>query len=196
MHFHFTHEISIEGRPGALALDLPESCCNCGATESISWVNATLVRTTFVPFPVMFGSEITLPIRLPSCPQCTRTMNRLAPTLMGLALLTILVFLVAVFPSWPIAGMFVETLPKRLELTLWIAIGLTAVWPVLWYGGVRRPRNGQTTAFQPIRLVGVRRRWMSGDIRQVTLKLTNDAYRANFIERNPELLRADVVRVR
>ena len=115
MHFHFTHEISIEGRPGALALDLPESCCNCGATESISWVNATLVRTTFVPFPVMFGSEITLPIRLPSCPQCTRTMNRLAPTLMGLALLTILVFLVAVFPSWPIAGMFVETLPNRLE---------------------------------------------------------------------------------
>ena len=37
---------------------------------------------------------------------------------------------------------------------------------------------------------------MSGDIRQVTLEFTNDAYRAGFMERNPELLRANVVRVR
>ncbi|MDI1480680.1 hypothetical protein [Polyangium sp. y55x31] len=123
-------------------------------------------------------------------------MNRLAPTLMSLALLTFLVFLVALFPSWPIAGMFVETGPKRIELTLWISISLTALWPLLWYGAIRRPRNGQTTAFQPIRLVGVRRRWMSGDIRHVILEFTNDAYRANFVERNPALLRAGVVRVK
>ncbi|MRG96681.1 hypothetical protein [Polyangium spumosum] len=123
-------------------------------------------------------------------------MNRLAPTLVGLALLTFLVFLVAVFPIWPIAGMFVETGPERIELTLWITIGLTALWPMLWYGAIRRPRNGQTTAFQPIRLVGVRRRWRSGDIRHVTLAFTNDACRANFVERNPALLRAGVVRVR
>ncbi|TKC94662.1 hypothetical protein [Polyangium fumosum] len=196
MHFHFTHEISIEGRPGGLALDLPESCCNCGATETISWVDTTLVRTTFVPFPIMIGSEITLPIRLPSCPQCTRTINRLAPTLTGFALLTLLVLLVALFPGWALAGLFVETGPKRFELTLCLAPALVVAWQVLWYGGVRRPRKGQTTAYQPVRLVGVRRRWMSGDIRQFTLKFTNDAYRASFLERNPELLRAKVVRVK
>ncbi|HVK67759.1 MAG TPA: hypothetical protein VM694_25040 [Polyangium sp.] len=115
MHFHFTHEISIEGRPGGLAFDLPESCCNCGATESISWVDTTLVNTTFIPFPIMIGSEITLPIRLPSCPQCTRTIDRLAPTLTGFALLTLLVLLVALFPGWALAGLFVETGPERIS---------------------------------------------------------------------------------
>lgn len=196
MDFHFTDDVSIAGRPGGLALDFPELCCNCGASENILWIETKVVRTILVPVPLIVGIELSLPVRLPSCSQCIPTMTRGAPTLTSLALLTILLFLLASFPSWFLAGFFVATGPQRFESTLDIALVLAMIFQALWFGFFRRPRNGQSTAFQPVRLVGVRRRWLTGEIKQITLKFTNDMYRARFVESNSDLLRENVVRVK
>lgn len=195
MYFQFKEEVSIEGRPGGFALDFPDCCCNCGSIESISWIDTALVRTMFIPIPVMAGSELRWPVRLPSCPQCIATMHRIAPTLTGLILLTILLFLLASFPSWFIAGIFVETGPQRFESTLGIALVVTAIVHGSWWGVIRRPRNDQSTAFQPVRLAGVKRRWFIGNIRQIKLAFTNDTYRARFVESNAGLIREKVLRV-
>lgn len=194
-YLHITDKVSIAGYPDGLGLRFPELCCNCGASENVSWIETALFRTILIPTSIMVGFELTLPVRLPSCPFCIPTMSRNAPTLTGLTLLFVMPFLVASFPSWFIAGFFLDAGPRRFDWMLGIALVLATSILVLWFGVLRSPRRGQSTAFQPVRLVGVRRRWFIGEIKQITLNFTNEAYRYQFVERNPELLTNNVVRI-
>lgn len=166
-------------------LRLPQYfCCNCGEAEEIRSL-ATPLRMTRI---MGLGSALALQLDLPYCRRCansaTRTPVRLATKVLVAGLLSVS------------AGVVAMITPLTDVLGVW-AFYLTAV-PVfsIVFGcyALQKARGKQTSYYQPVRLVQVKRE-SSGKVAAVTLSFTHARYARAFASANAEAIARGVLSV-
>lgn len=157
-------------------------CCNCGREDNLA---VRVQDTRLTRFLLFGGSEYTFSLPLTFCGACARSAARRPVTLLhGLLVLMLVFFLMLALVL--VAGMALES-AWLLEQGPMICGALAVVAVVAWYGS-RRPRYPQSTFYQPVRVTGVKAKFVSGRTRGLRLAFTNASYRRKF-----ELLNADEI---
>ena len=174
-----------------LTLRLPsEACCNCGTHENLSIVTQDTKLTRFMGGG---GSEYTFKLDLPFCGGCAKSAKRRPVSLLHRFLVLVLMFFGALA--------LVLAVGMALESTWWLgnaaqlsaAAALVAV--VLWYAR-QRPKDSQTSYYQPVRVVRLRQEFLSGKVKGIGFAMTNDHFARAFRSLNSEMIDSGLVEVR
>jgi len=170
-------------------LGFPSSfCCNCGATECTSEVQDTRVSRFFG-----FGrTDTVFKLTVPVCAGCRRSIRRRPANFFSR--LSVLVLITGViFGICLVAG-------STVALPLWIgyfyggSVVLGVVLTFLFYR-LRRPKEPQTSFYQPVRIRNVRLQFSGlmdgeGQVGFMKLAFTNPDYLSAFTDANQEAIKA------
>ena len=159
-----------------------EFCCNCASTDRVGTVDSELKLTRFLG---LGGSEYTFRWRLPYCPACEATAARTPVNRLHIGL-AIAAGTMALF----LAATVVQLALDRNLLggnDFWVALALSSLLVGGFYAS-RRPRDGQTSYYQPIRIRKLRQKFASGEVTGMVLGFTNSSYMRRFQELNAESL--------
>jgi hypothetical protein len=171
------------------AFVFPQSlCCNCGTTSGI----ATRQQNTKVTrYFMLAGTELTFELPLPVCVGCAKTLKRRVPTLFHKVLVLCMViaalFLLLIMA---LSGVAKASFIADHLFAVSVILGLLAVVVFYW---LRRPSGQQTSFYQPVRIVGLDREFVSGAIRKIQFGFTNPVYLREFSKANTQALRAGFV---
>lgn len=160
-----------------------EMCANCGARDQPLLIIDTTLRWTL--YLGVFGTERRVRLPLPYCDRCAHTAERRPMGLGGRALVCLLLWILGIMAAPSVPG--IRALGVQLVLVIDAALAAAIVWA--WAAFASRPGEGQTSAYQPVRLRDFGR----------ILAFTNGDYAARFVAENPRvatLLHADVPQVR
>jgi len=176
-------ESRLEIRNTAGEIEIPnEICCNCARTERVGSVESELKLTRYFG---LGGSEYTFRWDLPYCPECEVTASRNPVNKLHIALViglcTVSLFLVAIIGQMAMD----ESLLGGNDF--WLALGVSIVLVGGFYAS-RKPQGGQTSYYQPIRILKLRQTFTSGEVTGIVLGFTNGSYMRRFREVNLRLL--------
>lgn len=167
-----------------------EMCCNCGATQDIVKLEQDTRVTRYMVFG---GSEITLKLPLPVCPRCVSTMERRPVTVLHVFLILLLAYFLSL-GALLITGLAMDSEPL-LDWTPWLSLGIAAICVALRYGR-RKPEPGQTSFYQPVRILKVRQEFVSGTVIGISFGFTNLAYSRTFVQRNHVAIQRGLIAVK
>ncbi len=160
-----------------------EICCNCAGRDRVVPVPSELTLTRFLG---LGGSEYTFRWRLPYCTGCRPSAVRKPVGKLHVGLM---------IGVWTF-GLFLAVVGVQIALErslfggedFWVSLGLGALIVCAWYGS-RRPRNGQTSYYQPVRIRKLRQKFTSGEVTAIVIGFTNPQYMQRFRERNAATVR-------
>lgn len=185
--------IPLPSRPLALdpaaAYDLPqEVCCNCGVGANLSTISQD---TRLTRYWLAGGSERTLRLDLPFCADCAVTATRRPLGALHVFLVAVLAYSV-VFGAGLVLGLVGDS-QQVLEQTPWVSLLAAPFLTALFYAG-RRRRAGQSSWYQPVRLLDLSER--RGTIVGIRLGFTSPIYARAFRARNDRGIATGAVVVR
>ncbi len=167
--------VEITGDP-TMPADL---CCNCGRSDDLVHPTVSLRLTRFM---LIGGPEWSLPVTLPFCSACSETAQRPAPSratyVWAWLLWTWLVFMACL-----LAAMWAE---KRVTLFITPALaaaGVIAAAALFAFYSGRKPKAGQSSYYQPVRLLHLRQKLL-GQTTGMVLGFTNAAFATRFVSLN------------
>ena len=155
-----------------------ELCCNCATTDRVETLESELKLTRYLG---MGGSEYTFTWGHPYCLACRSTATRIPVNTLHILLVvgmcTTALFLIAV------AGQL--ALEKSLfgGHDFWVAL-LTSAVLVGGFYAARKPRDGQTSYYQPVRIRKLRQKFTTGEVTGIVLGFTSRPYMRRFQEAN------------
>ena len=169
------------------ALQIPEEiCCNCGRPRDLSIVPTPLKKTRYM---LLGGSELTITLGFPYCPDCAATASKHAIGAFGKLLISFVLFgalmLGVIFVPFNLAAI----LPGAM---LPLTVFSIAVAPTLGYFHMRRPRPPRTSADQPVSLRGVKQLF-AGDVVGLRLAFSNPKYKQRFDASNQPQISSGVL---
>ena len=143
-------------------------CCNCGSTNGLSPVPTKLNKSRYM---VLAGTEITVTINFPYCPDCVKTARRRPVGLASKLLMAVLLFVVAL-TVWSFStASITQAVPAGMVLS---ALAVLSLGGVLGFYSLRKPKGKQSSYYQPVRLKKVRQKF-TGGITGYVLAFTNNA---------------------
>jgi len=164
-------------------------CCNCGSTTGLSPVPTKLKKTRYM---VLAGTEITVTINFPYCPDCVKTAKRGPVGIASKLLMAVLLFVVAL-TVWSFSSSAItQAVPTGMVLPALIVLSLGVVFGIY---SLFKPKGKQTSYYQPVRLKKVRQKF-TGGITGYVLAFTNAAYERKFVSANQEAIAKNMVEVR
>jgi hypothetical protein len=158
-------------------------CCNCGIKSGLHIIEQDTRRTSYM---IAGGTETTFQLPLPYCDVCTPSASRRPKNVVHRILLFVLAFAVS-FAVLLLAGEFSvkgELLAKYLTpLALFFAaiVTLGIILP-------SRPKSGQTSYFQPVRIPTLKREFLSGTVTAIGFSFTNKDYAQAFKQANKDAI--------
>jgi hypothetical protein len=168
-----------------------EKCCNCGGTDSLKTIDQDTRVTRFF---FAGGSELTFKLPLPFCPACIKSAKRRPASLFKKFLVFVVVFGVLVL-ALTLVGEFVFPNKLSADHIIYISLGVSAVFTFAFYLS-RKPAGQQSSYYQPVRISGLKREFVSGVIKKMTFYFTNIAYAGDFTALNQELINANLIEVK
>jgi hypothetical protein len=169
--------LEITNRGGEIEIPA-EICCNCASSDRVDRVQSELKLTRYFG---MGGSEYTFKWALPYCPECKLTASRTPVDKLHIALMiglsTVALFLVSISLQ---AAMDKNLLGGN---DFWFALVVATLLVGSFYTS-RKPRGGQTSYYQPIRIRKLRQKFTSGEVTGIVLGFTNGSYMSQFQELN------------
>jgi hypothetical protein len=157
-----------------------DCCCNCGRPERSVRVIEQDTRLTRYWF--LIGVEYSAQFELPFCAECEKTSKRRPQTIIDQVVTT------ALFSAlWLFALLFIRT--GSPDALLPRSFAIATVLGVVMATGLfisRRPRRGQTSYCQPVRIRGIRRN--KGGLAEIDLGFSSDEYLARFKALNESLV--------
>ena len=178
--------------PGTEMIFPSQLCANCGTRENISMVDQDTRKTSYF---ILGGTELTFQFPVATCSACAKSLKRRPRTVIANALISIVAgfvgfaFLLIIAEMTPIG-------PGFLAGNLVSVGGVIAAAVFLALPLLQRPAAGQTSYFQPVRLVGLKRRFIDGRIECFKFRFTNSDYREAFISLNADAIENGLVEVR
>lgn len=168
-----------------IAFAFPEGLCsNCGTTQG---VQVRAQETTVVRYFLFAGTQVTLNLPVPACDGCSASLGR-KPSSPFSKLLAFGVFFMAFSLAILIAVTVGEmTLPVLPEHPFLLGAILSAAFLAAVYA-LKRPRPGQSSYYQPVRLLRLKRAFASGVVEGMRLGFTSEAYRTAFARLNAPVL--------
>ena len=167
--------VEIKGDP-TMPADL---CCNCGRGDDLVHPTISLKLTRFM---LIGGPEWSLPVTLPFCAQCTETSQRAAPSrsayFWAWFLWTWLVFIACVG-----GAMWAQRQVNPIITPALGMAGVLAAAALFAFYSRRKPREGQSSFYQPVRLLKLRQKSL-GEITGMVLGFTLPRYASRFSELN------------
>lgn len=173
-----------------LAFTFPkELCCNCGTREGIEVV---MQDTRLTKFFFGGGTEVIFTLPLPFCKRCKASSRRRPTTFIRWVLVFSLfwVFIVFAFTLIGIGTQAVWFMEHSMLMALFLAI--IAVIVLI---SIRRPRPGQTSYSQPLRITKLKRKFVSGEVTGITFWFSNSHYATEFNSLNGPVIASGVVEV-
>lgn len=158
-------------------------CCNCGSKGSLKTVEQDTRLTKFFGGA---GTESTFKFTLPFCERCEASSMRRPKTLFHRLMLFALTFAITATALVIVAG-FILDLKSIADNTVYISLGVS----LLIVGAQilrQRPGHGQSSYFQPVRIVKLKRKFVSGALTAIKLHLSNQEYKAVFGNYNYEAI--------
>lgn len=176
--------------PG-FSCNFPASLCpNCGAKDALTTV--VQKTRTVTSFFLVAGTELMLSFPLTVCRQCLPTLER-RPLgsvqkllITALSIASVAVFLLLGVTTSQIKSAFVQN-------HIWVvSVLFGGAVPAVWFG-LRRPRDPQTSFYQPVRIRALERKF-SGEIQSITLAFTNKEYLRTFSKLNSAAIKQGYLR--
>lgn len=181
--------VYVPGKATELPCQVPDgSCCNCGATQEISFVETPLKKTRYF---VLAGTELRFYLNFPYCSSCVRTADRFPVTfakkfLVAFGIFWALMLIVVLVPND--LGMFLP------GFYLPLVIGIVSLSLSFFLYSLRRIQPPQTSFYQPVTLKGLKQKF-SGDIVGITLKFSNALYADKFATLNRVLVSSGALEI-
>lgn len=178
-------------RSALYSVVFPEDiCCNCATNKHLKIVETDIRNTRYWGNG---GTESVFIFYLPFCPVCEASATRPAKTLFHRSLQLLLVFAVGASTLMLVGINF--DLPQVMAYLLPISAGLAVVTmaTVLFW---QRPRPGQSSYFQPVRILKAKRKMFTVKVVGLTLQFTNPDYRKRFCEMNRKSITEKVIQVK
>ncbi len=163
-------------------------CCNCGESSPLKQLETKL---RLMPLGGLAGAQITVPVPLPYCDNCRASSRRGRPNVLGIVAMTALLALI-VFTTWLfVAGELVDKFPIERVAAGAILLSITLV--VAFYA-TRRPRQPQTSYYQPVQLVKLSQKWPA-DITAMVLRFSHQPFARKFEAANQDAIAKGILRV-
>jgi hypothetical protein len=161
-------------------------CPNCGAKDALT--TAVQKTVTVTSFFLVAGTELTLPFPMTVCCRCLPTLERRPRGFVQKLFITALsIATVAVFLLFAVVTNQVKS--AFLQNHMWVvSILLGGAVPAVWFG-LRRPRDPQTSFYQPVRIRALKRAFVSGEIQSISLAFTNKEYMRAFSKLNSAVIK-------
>jgi hypothetical protein len=163
-------------------------CCNCGESGSVEQLETNL---RLMPLGGLAGAQITVPVPLPYCNKCKATARRGRPNVFGIVAMIALLALTMITAWFLAAGELVDKLP--LELAAAAATLLSIALVVAFYA-TRRPKQPQTSYYQPVRLVKLSQKWPA-DISAMVLYFSHQSFARKFEAANQDAIAKGILKV-
>ena len=158
-------------------------CCNCAAQDGVRVVVQDTRRTTYL---LAGGTETTFQLPLPFCPRCAASAKRRPKNAVHRFLLFALAF--ALWFGGLVALGLLDVLPRAFADHLAPLTALLALGTVAAAVFMSRPRAGQSSYFQPVRIPKLRQEFVSGAVTAIGFSFANPAYAKAFSQANKEAI--------
>lgn len=161
-------------------------CCNCGTEGQDVAVIAQDTKQT--KYFLAGGTELTIKLLLPFCPRCEPSSRRRPKSLLNWLLIFIAFLgaflLILVFTEHPVLGQH----PLSFS-TVFAALSIASI------SALMRPRPGQSSYFQPVRIRKLYQEFLSGDVKKIRFGFSQPRYATAFVNLNQESIKAGSVEV-
>jgi hypothetical protein len=138
------------------------------------------------------GSEYTFRLPLPFCQSCEVTAKRRPATFFHKGLVFGLLFAVGLL-AVTITGIATGWL-WPMEHPVLISMAFAAAVSFPWYSS-RRPEPGQSSYYQPVRLLKLRQKFLSGVITGVKFGFSNHLYAEHLVSVNHEAVSSGILEI-
>jgi hypothetical protein len=163
-------------------------CCNCGAGRPIEQLETKL---RLLPLGGLAGAQVTISVPLPYCGDCRATSRRGRPNVLGIIAVTVLLAMTMITAWFFLAGELVDKL--SLELAALSAAVVSMALVAAFYT-TRRPRQSQTSYYQPVRLMRLSQKWPA-DITAMVLRFSNHTFARKFEAANQDAIAKGILKV-
>lgn len=166
------------------------SCCNCGSRVGVRTIEQDTRRTRYL---FAGGTEVTFKLPLPFCQTCVPSSRRRPKSPVHWVLVALMLFGAAALGLIVLGDLVLHSAwvaANLLPLAAGIAVAMT-----LAMVAIARPKGTQTSYAQPVRIVTLRREFMSGAITGIGFAFTHAGYRKAFAAANTEAIRSGHVAV-
>ena len=159
-------------------------CANCGTREGVKVVDQDTRKTSYF---VLGGTELTFQFPVATCESCAKSLSRRPKNIISNALIS----MAAGFLGFALLLLIIELgnlefgfiSGNLVNLGGVIAAAVFVALPLL-----QRPAPGQSSWFQPVRLVGLKRRFVDGQIEGFKFRFTNSEYQQAFSRLNGDAI--------
>lgn len=162
-------------------------CANCGTTERVARIEQDTRVTRYL---LGGGTELTFALPIGLCGDCMDTSTKRPISVFGW-LIRFALF-ASILACLLIGVMMVADIPALADHTLWLAACGAVILVVLMMMR-KRPAPGQTSYFQPVRVTGTKRDFVSGTVRSIRFGFTNPDYERRFQHLNADVIRQGLV---
>jgi hypothetical protein len=170
-----------------------EPCANCGTKRDLTVIDQDTKKTSFF---ILGGTELTFQFPVASCAACSKSLRRRPKSLFANALLSIVVGFVS------FAVLLLGIMVSGIEIGVLqgdnlgkVGIGI-AVMAFVALPFIQRPGKNQTSYFQPVRVVGLKRRFVDGRIERIKFQFTNPEYQQAFASLNADAITNGLVEIK
>jgi hypothetical protein len=174
-----------------VAFAFPNSlCCNCGTKAGLTVIEQDTRRTTYM---IGGGTEITFKLPLPFCEDCAPTAARKPKNIVHRILGFIVAFGLAALAQIVLGDLVFDD-PAMARYIVPVALLFAACASLAWFA-IGRPRGGQTSHFQPVRIPTLKREFVSGVVTAIGFSFTNKQYARAFYQANKAAVEQGVVSI-
>jgi hypothetical protein len=170
-----------------------EPCANCGTRQDLSTLDQDTKKTNYF---ILGGTELTFQFPVASCADCAKSLRRRPKSLFANALLSIVVG----FVSFAVLLLAIEMSGVEISVLRGDNLGKAAmaitVLAFVALPFMQRPGENQTSYFQPVRVVGLKRRFLDGRIERIKFQFTNADYQQAFATLNADAVTNGVVEIK
>jgi hypothetical protein len=158
-------------------------CCNCGTKADLKVVAQDTRRTTYL---IAGGTETTFRLPLPFCSRCAPSAKRRPKNVVHRILLFALALAIYFVTLIVLGEFFVkgDLLAKYLTHIAVVLAALTTLGVVL----MARPKAGQSSYFQPVRIPTLKREFLSGAVTAIGFSFSNREYAQAFKQENRDAI--------
>jgi hypothetical protein len=170
-----------------------EPCANCGTKRDVSVIDQDTKKTSYF---ILGGTELTFQFPVASCSDCAKSLSRRPKSMFANALLSIVVGFVSFAVLLLGIGMSGIEIGFLQGDNLGKAAMAITVLAFVALPFMQRPGENQTSYFQPVRVVGLKRRFLDGQIERIKFQFTNPDYQQAFSSLNTDAVTNGLVEIK
>lgn len=158
-------------------------CCNCGTRKDLQVIAQDTRRSSYL---IAGGTETTFQLPLPFCAGCAASAKRRPKNMAHRVLLFALAFAVC-FAALLAIGEFSTEGAQLAKYLTPIALAMAACTTLAVVLGAR-PKPGQSSYFQPVRIPTLKREFVSGAVTAIGFSFANREYAKAFRQANTDAI--------